>query len=61
MAREKGDKNFSERELRLRAQNQALKAKVKAVETRFKGELKVKEVACPISCTSSRVSVTQRA
>jgi BMFP domain-containing protein YqiC len=42
MPREKGDKNFSERELRLRAENEALKAKVKAVEARFKGELKVK-------------------
>jgi len=42
MPREKGDKNFSERELRLRAENEALRAKVKAVEAKFKGELKVK-------------------
>jgi hypothetical protein len=36
MPRGKGDKNFSERELRLGAQNQALRAAVKACEAKLK-------------------------
>jgi len=43
MPREKGDKNFSERELRLKAQNEALRAKIKAVQTACRGKLKVKD------------------
>ena len=43
MAREEGSKNFSPREMRLRAENEALKAKVKAVQAAAQANAKVKD------------------
>jgi len=42
MARSVGDANFSARELRLRAQNEALKAQIKGLQAKHKADLKVK-------------------
>jgi hypothetical protein len=43
MAREEGSKNFSPREMRLRAENEALKAKLKGEQASAKANAKVKD------------------
>ena len=43
MAREEGSKNFSPREMRLKAENEALKAKLKAEQAKAKANIMVKD------------------
>ena len=43
MAREEGSKNFSPREMRLRAENEALKATLKAEQAKAKATLMAKD------------------
>lgn len=45
MAREEGSKNFSAREMRLKAENEALKAKLKAAQANTKvKDARIKEI-----------------